>query len=81
MNATLVRIGNSRGVRLPKAFIEAAHLENDLDLELRGDEVVIKAKRITREGWAVAAEECTQNDDDVFSDWDTTVSDFGGRWE
>mgnify|MGYP003340510491 CR=1 FL=1 len=41
MRAKLVRIGNSRGVRLPKAMIEEAGLGDDLELTVRDGEIVI----------------------------------------
>jgi antitoxin MazE len=55
MKARLVRIGNSRGVRLPKAIIEQAGLTDEVDLEVRGNTVVIAATRRARAGWADAA--------------------------
>ena len=55
MKAHLVRIGNSRGVRLPKAIIEQAGLAEEVDLEVRGNTVVIAATRRARAGWADAA--------------------------
>ena len=55
MKTQLVRIGNSRGVRLPKAVIEQAALTEELELEVRGATVIIKASRAPRAGWAEAA--------------------------
>ena len=55
MKAQIVRIGNSRGVRLPKAIIEQAGLTEEVDLEVRGNTVVIAATRKPRAGWADAA--------------------------
>jgi antitoxin MazE len=55
MKAQLVRIGNSRGVRLPKAIIEQAGLTEEVELEVRGNTIVIAATRRTRAGWADAA--------------------------
>ena len=55
MKAQLVRIGNSRGVRLPKALIEQAGLTEEVDLEVRGSTVVIAAVGRVRAGWADAA--------------------------
>ena len=45
MKAQIVRIGNSRGVRLPKAVIEQAGLTEEVELEVRGNTVVIAATR------------------------------------
>lgn len=55
MKAQIIRIGNSRGVRLPKAVIEQAGLTEEVDLEVRGSTVVIAATGRVRAGWADAA--------------------------
>jgi antitoxin MazE len=44
MKTKLVRIGNSRGVRLPKAVIEQAGLrDNNIELVVRDGEVVLRS--------------------------------------
>ena len=55
MKARLVRIGNSRGVRLPKAVIEQAGLGDEIELTVSGHRVVIGPVHQPRAGWAVAA--------------------------
>ena len=55
MKTRLVRIGNSRGVRLPKPLIEQAGLTDEVELELRGNTIVIAARPAPRTGWAEAA--------------------------
>ncbi|MGH7583423.1 MAG: AbrB/MazE/SpoVT family DNA-binding domain-containing protein [Gemmatimonadales bacterium] len=55
MKTRLVRIGNSRGIRLPKPFIEEAGLDDDVELEVQGNTVVIRPVRSIRAGWADAA--------------------------
>ena len=52
MRAKLVRIGNSRGVRLPKGVIEQANLGDEVELIVRKDEVVLRRVKRVREGWA-----------------------------
>lgn len=54
--AQLTRIGNSRGVRLPKALIEQAGLTNDVELIARDGEILIANRRRPRQGWAEAME-------------------------
>jgi antitoxin MazE len=53
--AKLVAIGNSRGVRIPKAMIEQAGLADEVELEVVDGAIVIRRKRRPREGWAEAA--------------------------
>jgi antitoxin MazE len=55
MKAQLVRIGNSRGVRLPKALIDQVGLTDEIDLRVENDCVVIAPVRPPRSGWADAA--------------------------
>jgi len=75
MHASLIQIGNSRGVRLSKTVIEAAGLQDDLDLEVRDGAVVIRAIREVRDGWAEAAMACHDAGDDNMSSWDAVVED------
>ena len=49
---TLIRIGNSQGVRIPKAIIEQAQL-NDKELEFKiiDDGLLIQPLKKPRQGW------------------------------
>jgi len=73
-----VAIGNSRGVRIPKAVLEQTGLKDEVDLEVRGSELVIRAARKPREGWAEAFREMAARGDDelldpeTMSEWDRT---------
>jgi antitoxin MazE len=51
----LIPIGNSRGVRLPRAVIEQAGLGDELELEAVPGQVTIRAVRQSQRGWADAA--------------------------
>ena len=55
MKARLVRIGNSRGVRLPRLLIEEAHLPEEVDLRVEDGTIVIAPAKQVRAGWAAAA--------------------------
>ena len=55
MKARLVRIGNSRGVRLPKPLIEEAGLGDEVELRVRQGAVIIRSAFRVRSGWAEAA--------------------------
>src|SRR5258707_320598 len=49
----LVRIGNSRGVRLPKTVIEQAGLSEDISIAVVGDRVILRSAGAAhpRAGW------------------------------
>jgi antitoxin MazE len=49
--AEIVRIGNSKGLRIPKAIREQIGLEGKVTLTVSGDTLVVRAKRNPRAGW------------------------------
>jgi antitoxin MazE len=51
MKTELVRIGNSRGVRIPKPFIEQCGLGETVELRVRNDCLIISPERQPRQGW------------------------------
>ena len=52
VNTKLVRIGNSRGIRLPKVLVEQAGLTGELELEIRRRQLIVRSRRRRpREGW------------------------------
>ena len=55
MKARIVRIGNSRGVRIPKPLLEEAGLEDEVQLTLGPDGILISPAVVARAGWAEAA--------------------------
>jgi antitoxin MazE len=65
MKASLIAIGNSRGIRIPKAFLEQTGLAGEVDIEVRGSQIVIQAARRPREGWAEAFRSIAANGDDA----------------
>lgn len=56
MEAKIVRIGNSQGVRLPKAALQQARLSagQRVRLEVVEDAIVIHPERNVRQGWKAA---------------------------
>lgn len=64
MKTTLIPIGNSRGVRIPKPFIEKCGLEGELEIDIADGVVLIRAPRRARGGWAEAFERMAREGDD-----------------
>lgn len=55
MKTRLVRIGNSRGVRLSKPLLEQAGLKDEIEIRVESGAVIITAAANPRAGWAAAA--------------------------
>ena len=51
----IVRIGNSRGIRVPKLLLDQADLPDDVELRAEPGRIVVSAAARPREGWAAAA--------------------------
>ena len=51
MKARIIQIGNSRGIRIPKAVLEQAHLSEEVQIEAEPDRIVISSTHFPREGW------------------------------
>lgn len=70
-----MRIGNSRGVRLPKPVIEEAGLADTAELTLERGAIVIRPVRAVREGWAQSAAELAARDAGLLMPVDATHFD------
>lgn len=80
MRTNIIRIGNSQGVRIPKVLLQQSRLGTEVELEVVGERIIIRAVSRPREGWeekfrALADQEAggaVLLDDDLTgsSDWD-----------
>lgn len=68
MKARVIKIGNSRGVRIPKALLEQAHLTDDLQIEAQAGEIVIRSARAPRADWEAQYSRMAQRGDDHLLD-------------
>ena len=64
MKTRLVRIGNSRGIRLPKPLIEEAGLSDEVELRVRHGAIIIAPATGPRAGWAEAAKQLREREED-----------------
>ena len=81
MKVKIVRIGNSKGIRLPKPVIELVGLAEDVELEVREGELVISPARRPRNGWSEAARALCAQGEDRLLDEPTSTSFDQEEWE
>ena len=83
MNVKLVRIGNSRGVRIPKPLIEEACLTENVALRIVNAGILIERITAPRTGWAEAAQEvAAESRDEPVADHGPVASDSADwTWE
>ena len=70
MKASIIRIGNSRGIRIPKSLLEQTGLDGQVDVRCEGNTIVIEPLQHPREGWSAAFREMAANGDDKLLDAD-----------
>jgi antitoxin MazE len=47
----IIKIGNSQGIRIPKVLLDQSALSDEVELEVREGQIVIRPVRATRAGW------------------------------
>lgn len=81
MKVHIIQIGNSKGLRLPKAVLQQYGLEDEVELETRADEIVIKAIHQPRHDWDLAFQEMSAHQDDALLDLNVATKWDGAEWE
>jgi antitoxin MazE len=66
--ARLVKMGNSRGIRLPRAFLEEAELDEEVEVEVLDGQVIIRLVPRPRRDWEKQFDGMTARGDDRLLD-------------
>ena len=65
MLISVVPIGNSKGIRLPKGILEQCQITDKVELEVQDSEIILKpVKKKVREGWADEFKKMHEREDD-----------------
>jgi len=81
MKANVVRIGNSRGIRIPKTVLEHCRLTDAVELDVQDDHLVIRPLAQPRKGWDEAFRRMRQRRDDALLDRESLPSTKWDRTE
>lgn len=82
MRARVVKIGNSKGIRIPKPLLEQSGIGYEVELEANDGQIVIRAVRHPRTGWDEAfAEMARRGDDELLDDVSSTSTWDEEEWE
>lgn len=65
MQMDIIKIGNSKGIRLPLAFLKQCGIDSKVELEIQDNCIIIKPIKNPRQGWAEAFELMHKNNDDT----------------
>ena len=68
MKATIIKIGNSRGIRIPKPILEQCGFDKEVELEVRDNEIIIRPIKHPRHNWEKAFKNMAEQGDDKLID-------------
>jgi antitoxin MazE len=68
----IIKIGNSRGIRIPKSLLEHAGLGEEVELEAQHNQILIRPVAKPRQGWAEAFRGMAEHGDDQLLDQELT---------
>ncbi len=74
MKTNIIRIGNSKGIRLPKSLLEQCHLKDTVEIEVAGNTLVLRHVHSPRDGWNEAFARMARHKDDELLDQDVALS-------
>jgi antitoxin MazE len=64
----IVKIGNSRGIRIPKILLDQAKLSDEIEVEVQGDKLIVRSVRSPRQDWDKQFAEMARRGDDKLLD-------------
>lgn len=64
MDVSIIHIGNSKGIRLPKTILEKYNITDKVELILEKGYIIIRPKSEPRAGWENAFKKIHKNTDD-----------------
>ena len=64
MKASIIKIGNSQGLRIPKPIMEQCGFGREVELEIQGKSLIIKPATRPRQNWDKAFQKMAQKGDD-----------------
>jgi antitoxin MazE len=81
MRARIVRVGNSRGIRIPKVVIDECRLGDTVELSVEEGALVIRPAEPPRQGWDAAFKQMAEAGDDALLDPELPTEFDAKQWE
>ncbi len=81
VHTQIVKIGNSRGVRLPKLLIEQMGFDNEVEIVVESGQLVLRPVARTRHGWDEQFRAMAKYGDDKLLDVSVSTKWDRSEWE
>ncbi len=76
-----MKIGNSQGIRIPKALLEQSGIDSDVEIEVQHQSLIIRSARGARRGWNEAFSDMSAQGDDDLADTELATEWEQTEWE
>ncbi|MDR3578166.1 MAG: hypothetical protein P4L50_30230 [Anaerolineaceae bacterium] len=80
IRSKLIKIGNSRGIRIPRTLLEQAGLTNDVEMTVENNQLIIHSAHAPRQGWEDQFAAMSEHNDDRLLDEATPTQWDGEEW-
>ncbi len=78
LKTRVVRIGNSQGIRIPKLVLEQLKLHDEIELQVKDGELIVRPLARARAGWAEQCRQMAERGDDQLLDPETLSA---SKWD
>ncbi|MDP1713163.1 MAG: hypothetical protein Q8L41_00330 [Anaerolineales bacterium] len=80
VHTQIVKIGNSRGVRLPKLLIEQMGFNNEVEIVIQSRQLVLRPVTLPRRGWDEQFRAMAKHGDDKLIDESVSTQWDRSEW-
>jgi len=81
MKTRIIKIGNSKGIRIPKIMLDQLNLGEEVELTLEKNSIQIRPAHHLREGWAEQFAAMAAHGDDQLLDEELLLTKIEEEWE
>ena len=80
MEISIIKIGNSKGIRLKKSILDRYDIKDKVELILERGRIILKPVSKPREGWEDAFKAMNDNEEDILLIQDVFEEDIDEEW-
>jgi len=81
MKTNIIKIGNSKGIRLPKSVLDQCHIDNAVDLQIKNNNIILRPfSDNPRKNWDKHFKKLHENKEDKLIISDKIDIEYG-NWE
>ena len=80
IRSKVIKIGNSRGIRIPRTLLEQAGLTDDVEMMVEGNKLIIHSAQLPRQGWDAQFTAMAEQGEDQLLDQTPATQWEEGEW-